>query len=105
MDANLELESAKSGPLLAQANLARIRGKWSEAVEICVRVLRSQPGNADAHSLLGDIYRDQGAMDDAIQWYRMAADLRPGGPDPEKLRKLEQDRELRAAQSGPLTAA
>jgi hypothetical protein len=92
-------------PLLAQANLERIRGQWAEAVETCVRVLRDNPGNADAHSLLGDIYRDQGEIDDAIQWYRMAVDLRPAGPDVEKLRKLEVERERRAAQSGLLTAA
>jgi hypothetical protein len=92
-------------PLLAQANLARIRGQRQEAVDYCVQVLRTQPGNADAHSLLGDIYRDQGAFDDAIQWYRMAADLRPNGPDAEKLRKLEADRERRAAQSGVLNPA
>jgi hypothetical protein len=92
-------------PMLAQANLARIRGHWQEAVDFCVQVLRTQPSNADAHSLLGDIYRDQGAIDDAIQWYRMAVDLRPTGPDVEKLRKLEAERERRAAQSGVLNPA
>ena len=105
MDRNTQVDLAGSEPLLAQANLARIRGQWGEAVETCVRVLRVQPGNADAHSLLGDIYRDQGALDDAIQWYRMASDLRPNGPDVEKLRKLEQERDRRAALSGPLTAS
>jgi len=105
MDANLELDALGAGPLLAQANLARIRSHWNEAVEICVRVLRSQPGNADAHSLLGDIYRDQGLVDDAIQWYRMASDLRPTGPDVEKLRKLEVERDRQAALSVPLNAA
>lgn len=105
MDANLELDNAGSGPLLARANLARIRSQWSEAVETCVRVLRVQPGNADAHSLLGDIHRDQGLLDDAIQWYRMAADLRPNGPDTEKLRKLESERDRRAALSGALVPA
>src|SRR6476659_8692450 len=89
-------------PLLAQANLARIRGQRQEAVDLCVQVLRTQPGNADAHSLLGDIYRDQGAVDDAIQWYRMAADLRPSGPDVDKLWKLEDERDRRKALSGPL---
>jgi len=102
---NIEHENANLGPLLAQANLDRMRGNWNEAVEICVQVLRAQPGNADAHSLLGDIYRDQGAIDDAVQWYRMATDLRPNGADAEKLRKLEELRELKAAQTGPLAAA
>ena len=105
MDGDLKLEAAGSGPLLARANLARIRSQWNEAVESCVRVLRVHPGNADAHSLLGDIHRDQGLIDDAIQWYRMAADLSPTGPDVEKLRRLEQERDRRAALSGPLTPA
>ena len=66
-----------------------------------MRVLRSQPGNADAHSLLGDIYRDQGAIDDAIQWYRMAV-----GPaartarTPRSCGSWRRERERRAAQSG-----
>jgi hypothetical protein len=105
MEPSTRPEFATSEPLLAQANLARIRSQWPEAVEACVRVLRSHPGNADAHSLLGDIYRDQGALDDAIQWYRMAADLRPAGPDAAKLQKLEVERERRAAQSAVLDPA
>ena len=96
---------AGTDPLLTQANLARIRGNWSDSVEMCVRVLRSQPGNAEAHSLLGDVYRDQGALEDAIQWYRLAADLRPAGPDAEKLRRMEQERERRAAATGPVSAS
>jgi hypothetical protein len=92
-------EVAGTQPLLAQANLERIRGQWNDAIDTCVRVLRSHPGNADAHSLLGDIYRDQGELDDAVQWYRMAVDLRPKGPDLEKLQKLERERERLAAQS------
>ncbi len=105
MDPTLEMDSAKTGPLLAQANLLRIRTQWHEAVETCVRVLRIHPGNADAHSLLGDIHRDQGMIDDAIQWYRMAADLRPSGPDVEKLERLERERDRRAALSGSLSPA
>lgn len=104
MESGTQLEPAALHPGLAQANLARIRGQWDEAVEACVRVLRSDPGNADAHALLGDIYRDQGALDDAIQWYRMASDLRPSGPDVAKLQALEKERERRAAVSGPATA-
>src|SRR5476651_358161 len=99
MEANSRIEPSGFEPQLAHANLARMRGQWSEAAEACVRVLRGDPGNADAHSLLGDIYRDQGARDDAIQWYRMAADLRPNGPDAEKLSKLERERDHLAAQS------
>src|SRR5471030_2602137 len=99
MEPSSQIEPTGFEPQLAQANLARMRGQWGEAVEACVRVLRGHPANADAHSLLGDIYRDQGARDDAIQWYRMAADLRPNGPDAEKLAKLERERNQLTAQS------
>ena len=102
MEADSQIAPEGLDPLLGQANLARMRSQYSEAAEMCVRVLRSQPGNADAHSLLGDIYRDQGAVDDAIQWYRMATDIRPNGPDARKLAKLEAERERRAAESGVL---
>src|SRR5436305_12264384 len=105
MEAKTYSDPAGYAPQLTHANLARIRGQWSEAVELCVRVLRSDPGNSDAHSLLGDIYRDQGLIDDAIQWYRMAADIRPTGPDAAKLEKLERERDRRATLTGPLAAA
>ncbi|HLJ53878.1 MAG TPA: tetratricopeptide repeat protein, partial [Chthonomonadaceae bacterium] len=104
MDTDVQGGEINAGPILAKANLARVRGDWPEAIEACISVLRSQPGNANAHSLLGDIYRDQGLVDDAIQWYRMAADLRPAGPDVEKLRKLEARRE-RSVQNATASAA
>ncbi len=72
-------ERAKaSEKLLATANLWRMRGKWSEAERSCVEVMRADPNNLHAHSLLGDIYRDQGRYDDAAQWYQMALDLDAG---------------------------
>jgi len=41
-------------------------------------VLCAAPDNVAAHSLMGDVYFDQGRLDDAIQWYCMAIDLDPG---------------------------
>ncbi|HLK61398.1 MAG TPA: hypothetical protein VKU00_32915 [Chthonomonadaceae bacterium] len=76
--------------LLAQANLYRLRRQWEEATEQCIGILRSDPGNQAAHSLLGDIYRDQGKGDDAIRWYQMAVDLQPNAADEAKLHKMEQ---------------
>jgi len=78
--------------LLTQANLHRVRSEWKEATDSCVAVLRAQPGNPTAHSLLGDIYRDQGRLDDAIQWYRMAIELRPNPSDEAKLVHTERER-------------
>jgi hypothetical protein len=63
--------------MLAAANLHRMRGQWKEAEERCIEVMRSEPNNVSAHSLLGDIFRDQGRYDEAAQWYRMALDLNP----------------------------
>ena len=66
--------------LLAQANLLRMRGRWEEAVDKCMAALRLAPENASAQSLLGDIYENQGRLDDAVQWYRMALDVNPDSP-------------------------
>ncbi len=64
-------------PLLAAANLLRIRRQWDDATAKCIEVLRKYPNNASAHSLLGDIYRDQGMLRDAIEWYKLALELDP----------------------------
>jgi Flp pilus assembly protein TadD len=79
---------------LTQANLCRVRQNWTEAVDHSIAVLRAHPGNQPAHSLLGDIYRDQGKLDDAVQWYRMALDLKPNPSDEMKLRQAETERAL-----------
>ena len=84
--------------LLGQANLLRVRSHWDDATEACVTVLRAQPGNATAHSLLGDIYRDQGNPEEAVQWYRMAVDLHPNAVDESKLRQMDEERAIRAAE-------
>lgn len=74
---------------LAQANLLRMRACWGSAIEECMDVLRLSPGNASAQSLLGDIYENQGRLDDAIQWFRMALDANPdSASDRAKLRHL-----------------
>jgi hypothetical protein len=86
---------------LTQANLCRIRAHWDDAIEYCIEVLRAQPGNQTAHALLGDIYRDQNKLDDAIQWYRMAVDLRPNPTDEAKLQQSEERRARLAQSSAP----
>lgn len=69
--------SREAYALLAQANLLRVRGHWAEAVDACRAALRLAPESAAAQSLLGDIYENQGALDEAAQWYRMALDSTP----------------------------
>ncbi len=77
--------------LLTQANLCRLRKQWTEAIDFCVSVLRIAPDDLAAHALLGDIYRDQGKWEDAIQWYRMTFDLGASPVDKSKLEAAEQE--------------
>lgn len=77
---------------LAAANLCRMRGMWQEAEAKGIDVLRLDPNNVHAHSLIGDLYRDQGRLDEAAQWYRMALDLSPESrADRAKLQQVEAD--------------
>jgi tetratricopeptide (TPR) repeat protein len=64
-------------PLLARANLLRMRGRWVEAAAACAEVLRTEPDNPSAHSLMGDIYENQGQLEQAIHWYDLALSLNP----------------------------
>jgi len=90
------LVGERDAPLLARANLLRIRGLWEEAVEQCAEVLRANPDSATAHSLLGDIYQDQGRLEEARRWYRLALDLDPESrADRAKLTRVEETLEAR----------
>lgn len=86
--------------LLAEANLFRLRSQWTEAEKRCVDVMRFDCNNVHAHMLLGDIYRDQGKIDDARQWYQMGLDLDPDHPGlNEKLRETRVKSSRRLAQA------
>jgi hypothetical protein len=88
--------------VLAEANLLRMRGQWEDAEGRCIDVMRADPNNVHAHSLLGDIYRDQGLHEEAAQWYRMALDLNPSSEaDRTKLEMVERESARRIARSGP----
>lgn len=85
-----------AGPLLARANLLRMRGQWEEAANHCIEVLRLEPGNPTAHSLLGDIYQDQGQPEEARHWYHLALELNPHSTaDRAKLARSEEALEAR----------
>ncbi len=62
---------------LVRADVFRLRRQWNLAEVECSEVLRRDPDSADAYSVMGDIYRDQGKLRDAIEWYRMALDRNP----------------------------
>ncbi len=82
------------GPLLARANLLRMRGQWDEAITVCADALRRAPKSPTAHSLMGDIYDAQGKFADAAQWYAMALDLAPES----RLDREKLERSTKAAQ-------
>ncbi len=93
------------GALLAEANLFRMRAMWHEAESRCIDVMRSSPNDVHAHSLLGDIYRDQGRYDDAGKWYQMALDLNPqSAADRSKLAHVEQIRQKARHDQSPATS-
>ena len=62
---------------ITEANLHRIRGNYKEAVDSCLGILRRYPNNGTSHTLLGDIYAENGELEQSAQWYEMALDLRP----------------------------
>lgn len=64
--------------------------------------LCESPASAAAHSLMGDIYVDQGRLDDAIQWYCLAIDLDPEGTaDRAKLTKAIEERKQQLSLASP----
>lgn len=62
---------------LSSANLYRLRGEWQAAIDKCMFALALDEDCAPAHSLLGDIYREQGHTSEAVHWYKLALDLDP----------------------------
>ena len=86
-----EVAGPNPGTLLSRANLLRMRGRWTEAADACVEVLRLDPSNRSAHSLLGDIYQDQGRPDEARHWYQLALEINPASEaDRAKLARAEE---------------
>ncbi len=62
---------------LAAASVCKLKGEWQAAIDKCIYVLALDEDNAAAHSLLGDIYCEQGHLSEAMHWYKLALDLNP----------------------------
>ena len=93
----VEAPAPEGGAALSYANLLRMRGQWSEAADQCTAVLRGDPANATAHSLLGDIYQDQDRLEEARHWYRQALELNPASSgDKAKLARIDEALEARS---------
>jgi Tetratricopeptide repeat len=101
----LKKETPETGAILSRANLCRMRKQWPDAINLCVEVLKSAPADAAAHSLLGDIYRDQGKPEEAARWYRMALNLRDNAFDKAHLSKAEAEIKRKNATAAPVTAS
>lgn len=81
---------------LAQTNLLKMRGAYKEAVQVCLGILKRYPNNATAHTLLGDIYSEQGDLQQAAEWYEMALDLNPKSEsDKRKLDEIRHKMEMK----------
>jgi len=74
--------------LLTEARFAFVKGRFDEAAVKCRQSLRANSKLAQAHIVLGDIYRIQGQTDKAIVEYGYAIQLNPN--DRESQRKLER---------------
>jgi hypothetical protein len=90
MDETVEGANTAMYPELARANLLRMRGDYKQAENICLSILKRYPNNASAHTLLGDIYAEQGELEQAAQWYELALDIVPESESDR--RKLESVR-------------
>jgi tetratricopeptide (TPR) repeat protein len=88
---------------LTRANLLRVRGQWEAAAEQCAQVMRLDPQNAAAHSLLGEIYDNQGHLERAIRWYEEALELNPKSVADRA--KLARAQELLQARQQPRPSA
>jgi len=87
---------------LARANLLRIRGDLGSAKALTQRVIRTFPKSTDAHALMGDLFVDEGRLEEARNWYEIALDLAPGTPAYQ--RKLEGIRQRIAEHEASETA-
>jgi tetratricopeptide (TPR) repeat protein len=79
-----------------------MRGQWAEAVEACTEALRLDPHSAAAHSLLGDIYENQGRLDKASHWYQLALEQHPESiADQAKLARVKELQAVRRRTGDP----
>ena len=67
----------RRGPQQPGQCAARTRGSSDEAVACYRRALELKPDFAEAHSNLGNAFKDQGRLDEAIACYRRALELKP----------------------------
>jgi tetratricopeptide (TPR) repeat protein len=75
MDSEAE---AKVNKLLSSANVARMRGSLGEAEQLVRQALEISPDNPVANELLGDIYLQDGKVEEAKAAFKLAMEKSPG---------------------------
>ncbi len=89
--------------LLKNARWSFIQRRFNEAAEYCRKALNIEPHNAAVFAMLGDIFRAQGKVNQAIKYYSYAIQFNPS--DKETERKLDRlmDRKVRPQQAGTVS--
>ena len=67
-----------NAPLLQQAISLYQAGQADKAAAICLNVLQRQPGQPDALHILGNIAKDEGRLQEALQHFQQALRVAPG---------------------------
>ncbi|MDH7602881.1 MAG: J domain-containing protein [Armatimonadota bacterium] len=90
--------------LLKDARWSFIQRRFNEAAEYCRKALEIEPHSAAACAMLGDIFRAQGRINQAIKYYSYAVQFNPA--DKETERKLERllERKVRPQQAKTVSA-
>ena len=70
--------------MLKDAQYAFAQKRFATAGELCKNILRTDPRNAKACVILGDVYRSQGKIDAAIKYYNFAVQFDPTDNDSQK---------------------
>ena len=92
-------EQPSADQLLAEANLHRLRGEWPLAEDKCRRAIATNPRDAAAHTLLGDICAARERPDEAILAYRASLEVEDDELVRVKLERLLQAHANAAAQA------
>jgi predicted Zn-dependent protease with MMP-like domain/predicted negative regulator of RcsB-dependent stress response len=72
------LDRDRYGYCLDQADQARSGGRVDEALAWLEEALRAKPDGAEAHNRRGDIFWDNGRVEDALREFRRALEMDPG---------------------------
>ena len=77
-EASSDKNAEKAGELLGEAVLLRSQGKRQEAIAKCQESLLTQANSAEAFEILGDLYKESGLTEAAIEAYKRALEIAPG---------------------------